>query len=175
MSETMLSGKVTGVNGNMVSVAFDERVIQNEVAYVITADGERLKSEVIRVRGREADLQVFENTNGVKVGDKVEFSGELLSVELGPGLLTQVYDGLQNPLPELAERAGYFLKRGLYVYPLDREKTWDFTPTAEVDASGRRRNRYRAGGDFQAQDHVAFCLAGRLEADLADRGGGVHD
>lgn len=134
MSETLLSGKVTGVNGNMVSVAFDERVIQNEVAYVITSDGERLKSEVIRVRGREADLQVFENTNGVKVGDKVEFSGELLSVELGPGLLTQVYDGLQNPLPELAEKAGNFLKRGLYIYPLDREKTWEFTSTTEVGA-----------------------------------------
>ena len=132
MSEIMLSGKVTGVNGNMVSVAFAERVIQNEVAYVVTGQGERLKSEVIRVRGREADLQVFENTSGVKVGNAVEFSGELLSVELGPGLLTQVYDGLQNPLPELAQKAGYFLKRGLYVYPLDREKKWEFSATAEI-------------------------------------------
>ena len=77
MSETMLSGKVTGVNGNMLSVAFGEKVTQNEVAYVITSSGERLKSEVIRVRGREADLQVFENTVGVKVGDNVEFGGLL--------------------------------------------------------------------------------------------------
>lgn len=132
MSETMLSGKVTGVNGNMLSVAFGEKVTQNEVAYVITSSGERLKSEVIRVRGREADLQVFENTVGVKVGDNVEFSSELLSVELGPGLLTQVYDGLQNPLVELAKQAGYFLKRGLYVYPLDREKKWHFTASSKV-------------------------------------------
>jgi V/A-type H+-transporting ATPase subunit A len=124
MSDMLPTGKVTGVNGNMVSVAFDDRVIQNEVAFVVTDDNERLKGELIRVRGREADIQVFESTVGIKVGNKVEFSGELLSVELGPGLLTQVYDGLQNPLPELAKQAGYFLKRGLYVYPLDREKTW---------------------------------------------------
>lgn len=132
MNETVQSGKVTGVNGNMLSVAFADRVVQNEVAYVQTEDGARLKSEVIRVRGREADIQVFESTAGVKVGDDVEFSGELLSVELGPGLLTQVYDGLQNPLPELAKAAGYFLHRGLYVYPLDREKEWEFTPQAKV-------------------------------------------
>ena len=132
MNENFKTGSVTGVNGNMVSVAFDESVTQNEVAFVITGDGERLKSEVIRVRGREADLQVYESTSGIKVGDKVEFSGNLLSVELGPGLLTQVYDGLQNPLPELAAKAGYFLKRGLYVYPLDREKKWQYTPVAKV-------------------------------------------
>ena len=106
MSEILKKGTVTGVNGNLVSVAFDESVIQNEVAFVITDGGERLKSEVIRVRGREADLQVFESTAGVKVGNPVEFSGNLLSVELGPGLLTQVYDGLQNPLPQLAQQAG---------------------------------------------------------------------
>ena len=135
MNELKPTGKVTGINGNMVSVAFSQRVIQNEVAYVLTGDNERLKSELIRVRGHEADLQVFESTNGVKVGDLVEFSGELLSVELGPGLLTQVYDGLQNPLPELAKQAGYFLKRGLYVYPLDRERKWHFTPSAEIGAS----------------------------------------
>ena len=132
MSENSLGGKVTGVNGNMVSVAFTDRVTQNEVAYVVTGDKARLKSEVIRVRGREADIQVFESTAGVKIGDDVEFTGQMLSVELGPGLLQQVYDGLQNPLPELARQAGYFLKRGLYVYPLDREKAWDYTPVAKV-------------------------------------------
>ncbi|NLZ64616.1 MAG: V-type ATP synthase subunit A [Lentisphaerae bacterium] len=134
MNEKKFTGRVTGINSNMLSVAFSERVIQNEVAYVVTDDGARLKSEVIRVRGQEADIQVFENTGGLKVGDVVEFSGELLSVELGPGLLTQVYDGLQNPLPELARQAGYFLKRGLYVYPLDREKLWDYTPVAAAGA-----------------------------------------
>ncbi|MBR0457774.1 MAG: V-type ATP synthase subunit A [Victivallales bacterium] len=134
MDENKQTGKVTGVNGNMVSVAFDDQVTQNEVAFVVIEDGTRLKSEVIRVRGREADLQVFESTTGVKVGDHVDFTGELLSVELGPGLLTQVYDGLQNPLPELAKQTDYFLKRGLYVYPLNREKLWDYTPVAKVGA-----------------------------------------
>ena len=132
MNEQFQTGKVTGVNGNMVSVSFDTRVTQNEVAFVLAGDGTRLKAEVIRVRGREADIQVFESTTGVKVGDAVEFTGNLLSVELGPGLLTQVYDGLQNPLPELAAQTGYFLKRGLYVYPLDREKKWQYTPVAKV-------------------------------------------
>ncbi len=131
MAEERKQGWVTGVNGNMATVKFGARVIQNEVAYVNVGDN-RLKSEVIRVRGELADLQVFESTNGVKIGDSVDFTGELLSVVLGPGLLTQVYDGLQNPLPQLAEQAGFFLKRGLYVYPLDTQRKWALTPVAKV-------------------------------------------
>ena len=92
MSAELRKGYVSGVNGNMVSVMFEDRVVQNEVAFVHQGKN-RLKSEVIRVRGKRAELQVFEDTNDVKVGDVVEFSGELLSVELGPGLLGQVYDG----------------------------------------------------------------------------------
>ena len=85
MSKNRL-GTVIGVTGNMINVAFNEKVKQNEVAYVVVGD-ERLKSEVIRVKGKEANLQVFEETSGIKVGNIVEFSDELLSVELGPGLL----------------------------------------------------------------------------------------
>ena len=128
---TMKTGRVTGANGNLVSVAFDTSVIQNEVAFVKVSDGARLKSEVIRVRGGQADMQVFESTGGVKVGDPVEFTGQLLSVELGPGLLTQVFDGLQNPLPRLAE-GSLFLKRGTYIYPLDDKRQWEYTPVAKV-------------------------------------------
>ncbi len=128
---TMKTGRVTGANGNLVSVAFDTSVIQNEVAFVKVSDGARLKSEVIRVRGGQADMQVFESTGGVKVGDPVEFTGQLLSVELGPGLLTQVFDGLQNPLPRLAEES-LFLKRGTYIYPLDDKRQWEYTPVAKV-------------------------------------------
>ena len=93
MSENIHLEKVIGVNGNMITVEFTAEVMQNEVAYVHVG-GSRLKSEVIRVRGNRADLQVFESTAGLKVGDGVEFTGELLSVELGPGLLKRVYDGL---------------------------------------------------------------------------------
>ena len=104
MAENKTIEKVVGVNGNMLTVEFTDRVMQNEVAYAKVGDA-RLKCEVIRVRGNRADLQVFESTNGLKVGDEVEFTGELLSVELGPGLLSQVYDGLQNPLELLAEHS----------------------------------------------------------------------
>ena len=121
--------KIVGVNGNLITVRYSGRVMQNEVAYALIGDA-RLKCEVIRVRGDVADLQVFESTNGLKVGDEVEFTGELLSVELGPGLLTQVYDGLQNPLKLLAEHSGFFLQRGIYLRALDREVKWQFTPSA---------------------------------------------
>ncbi len=127
------TGLVSGVNGNMVTAAFDTAVTQNEVAYVCVGEA-RLKSEVIRIRGDVADLQVFENTRDIRVGDRVEFTGDLLSVELGPGLLGRVFDGLQNPLPRLAEKAGAFLQRGLYLYPLDQDKEWDFTPRVKPGA-----------------------------------------
>lgn len=128
----MNQGKVVGINGNMVTVALESSVIMNEVGYIVTAEGKRLKSEVIRVLGDEAQLQVFEITKGIFIGDACEFSGELLAVQLGPGLLGQVYDGLQNPLPQLAEQAGYFLERGVYIDPLDKERRWDFTPVAKA-------------------------------------------
>ncbi|MFW5683931.1 MAG: V-type ATP synthase subunit A [Spirochaetota bacterium] len=124
-------GSVIGVNGNMVSVKVEGDVALNEVGYIAVTTGEetkRLKSEVIRVRGDRAEVQVFEMTTGIGVGDEVEFTGELLAVELGPGLLTKVYDGLQNPLPELAEQCGFFLDRGVYMNALDRQTKWRFTP-----------------------------------------------
>jgi len=131
MTKTNNLGKVVSVTGNLVGVEFATSVTQNEVAYVESGDC-RLKGEVIRVRGKQADMQIFESTLGVKIGDKVVFTGELLSVELGPGLLTQVFDGLQNPLPQLAEKSGFFLERGVYLKPLSREKKWDYTPVAKV-------------------------------------------
>jgi len=123
-------GKITGVNGNMVTVETSGEVSLNEVCYVL-AEGKRLKSEVIRIRGGSLQAQVFEMTKGVRVGDAVEFSGEMLAVELGPGLLGQVFDGLQNPLPLLAQRAGNFLERGLYMEALPRDRKWPFTPVAK--------------------------------------------
>jgi len=125
-------GKITGVNGNLIRVAFVGAVAQNEVAYAILPSGIKLKSEVIRIRGDYAELQVFEDTTGLKAGDDVEFTGELLSVELGPGLLGQVFDGLQNPLPRLAEECGFFLQRGKYLNALERDQKWAFTPVAKV-------------------------------------------
>lgn len=132
MSENI--GRIIGVNGNLIAVQFEKPVIQNEVAYACTGNL-RLKAEVIRVRGNRAELQVFEDTVGLKVGDPVEFTGELLAVELGPGLLTQVFDGLQNPLPALAEECGFFLQRGTYLKPLPRDTKWSYTPRIETGAT----------------------------------------
>ena len=126
-------GQIVGVNGNLLKVKFDNPVILNEVAYAcINSSDLKLKAEVIRIKGNNAELQVFEDTTGLKIGDSVEFTGELLSVELGPGLLTQVFDGLQNPLPALAEECGFFLKRGTYLDPLPRDVKWNFTPSVKV-------------------------------------------
>ena len=124
-------GILTGINGNMARVEFKDYVMQNEVAFILHNE-ERLKSEVIRVAGNIAEVQIYEDTKGLKLGEKVEFTGELLSVELGPGLLGQIFDGLQNPLPHLAEKSGFFLKRGLYLEALDDKKEWEFTPAAKI-------------------------------------------
>ena len=134
----MTTGKIVGVNGNMITVAFDGAVAQNEVGYAICGD-KRLMAEIVRVRGTRCDMQVFDATTDLMVDDRVEFSGELLAAELGPGMLTQVYDGLQNPLADLAEEAakiskdaGYFLQRGMYLPGLPRDRKWDWHPTAKV-------------------------------------------
>ena len=119
-------GIVTGVNGNLVSVRIEGSVKKNEVGFVLVG-GKRLKGEVIRINDGIASMQIYEMTEGIRVGDRVEFTGALMSVELGPGLLTQVFDGLQNPLPDLAEKCGYFLERGEYLNPIP-DKDWEFTP-----------------------------------------------
>ena len=132
------TGKIVGVNGNMITVAFDGAVAQNEVGYAVLGD-KRLMAEIVRVRGRRCDMQVFESTTDLAVDDTVEFTGNLLAAELGPGMLAQVYDGLQNPLPTLAEEAGkissdaaFFLQRGLYLPGLPRDKKWAWHPTAKA-------------------------------------------
>jgi V/A-type H+-transporting ATPase subunit A len=166
------TGKTTGINGNMVIVEFADHVVQNEVAYIIHGD-ERLKSEVIRVRGQRAELQVYEDTKGLKVGEKVEFTDELLSVELGPGLLGQIFDGLQNPLPHLAKECGFFLKRGVYLEALPDETKWEFTPSAKKGnkvKTGERLGSVKEG-IFDHWIMVPFGLSGELEIkDIVNKG-----
>ncbi|MCF7832159.1 MAG: V-type ATP synthase subunit A [Candidatus Marinimicrobia bacterium] len=154
-------GHITAINGNMIEVAFKDSVIQNEVGYVLIGN-ERLKSEVIKITNNTAYLQVYEITKGLKVGDKVEFTGELLSVTLGPGILSQVYDGLQNPLPALAEAHGFFLPRGVVLDPIDEKKKWHFTPTAKVGDTLYRGSPlgWVPEGIFQHKIMVPFDLNG---------------
>jgi len=155
------TGRVTAVTGNMVGVAVAGDVTMNEVAYV-EVGGKKLKSEVIRIGAGQAQLQVFEMTKGIRIGDPVVFTDDLLSVRLGPGLLGQVFDGLQNPLPQLAEAAGNFLERGIYIEPLPADRKWDFTPSRRAgDAVERGDELGRVPeGSFQHRIMVPFTMYG---------------
>ncbi|MDP8263248.1 MAG: V-type ATP synthase subunit A [Candidatus Ancaeobacter aquaticus] len=127
-----VSARVVTVRDNIVQIEVLEGSIKkNEVGYVCVGD-ERLRAEVLRITGKKADMQVFEDTGGVRVGDTVEMTGQMLSIELGPGLLGQVFDGLQNPLNIFAKEYGFFLPRGRDVRALDTNKKWRFTPSVKV-------------------------------------------
>lgn len=123
---------VLGVQEGLVTIDVSQvPVMKNEVGYILVGD-ERLKAEVLRIQGDSADMQVFEETNGVKVGDQVELTGEMLSVVLGPGMLGQVFDGLQMPLTALAASHGTFLPRGVEVDAIDQQRKWKFEPSAVI-------------------------------------------
>jgi V/A-type H+-transporting ATPase subunit A len=135
MMETIRKARVIAAKESLVTIETDgAAIVKNEVGY-IQLEKEQLKAEVLRVRGNTADMQVFEDTRGVKIGDEVSLSGEMLSAELGPGLLGSVFDGLQNPLQPLADDYGFFLPRGVYPPPLNREKEWGFKAVAKVGDS----------------------------------------
>ena len=174
MSEMYKPAKVIAVQEDIVTIKMaptDGRPLtKNEVVYIAPQrqrEGrtERLKAEVLRVRGYEADAQVFESTRGVGIGDPVEQTGQLLSVSLGPGLLGQVYDGLQNPLDLLALSYGTFLPRGVDVKALDENKKWSFMPTVQLGA------RLKAGdtlgtvqeGRFRHKIMVPFDQPGEVD------------
>ena len=121
-------GTVCGVISNMVTLTVDGPVAQNEICYISTG-GDRLMAEVIKVVGVNAYVQVFESTRGLKVGSEAEFTGHMLEVTLGPGMLSKNYDGLQNDLDKMD---GVFLKRGQYTFPLDKDKKWHFSPLVKI-------------------------------------------
>ena len=122
-------GVVKGIVSNLVTVEVDGPVSQNEICY-IDVNGTKLMSEVIKVIGKNAYVQVFESTRGMHVGDEAEFTGSMLEVTLGPGMLSKNYDGLQHDLDKMD---GIFLKRGDYTPALDDDKLWDFKPLANVN------------------------------------------
>jgi V/A-type H+-transporting ATPase subunit A len=122
------TGKVTGIVSNLVTVEADGPVSQNEICFITVGDT-KLMAEVIKVNGKNAAVQVFESTRGLKNGDVVEFEDKMLEATLGPGLLSSSYDGLQN---DLTTMTGVFLQRGEYTAALDNKKNWEFTPIATV-------------------------------------------
>ncbi|MFA5984037.1 MAG: V-type ATP synthase subunit A [Methylococcaceae bacterium] len=146
--EKLPTARVIAVQDDIVSIevidGVNQALTKNEVVYILperhqAKHNERLKAEILRIYGKTADAQVFESTVGVGIGDLVELSGEMLSVQLGPGLLGQVYDGLQNPLDKLASGHGFFLPRGVEYPALDENFSWAFTPQVRVGS------RLRAG------------------------------
>jgi V/A-type H+-transporting ATPase subunit A len=172
MSVQSSTARVVGLNGNIATVELESGfLVKNEVAYIRNGD-QSLKSEVIRIKGNRADMQVYEDIKGIKVGDKVDCSGEMLSVELGPGLLGRVFDGLQNPLNVLAEQHGFFLPKGVYLDALDRNQQWFFTPVA------RSGDRLIAGdvlgtvpeGSIIHKVMVPFDLKGSVTVDFIQEG-----
>ena len=165
-------GKVLSINGNLVSVKFHGNVSMNEICYVFVGDT-ALKSEVIRIKGNVAQVQVYEMTDGIQCGDTVEFTGDMLSADLGPGLLGQIYDGLQNPLPLLAEQAGWFLERGIYADGLNTEKKWEFMPTAKVGDVVRAGEHIGTvpEGPFTHKIFIPFYLLGNYTVkSIAEKG-----
>lgn len=158
-AEKKAVGKVVKAYGNLLQVRFEGDVKQGELAYVEIKD-RYLKAEVIEILGNEVKIQVYEDTKGIKLHTPVRFTNELLEAELGPGLIKTTFDGLQNRLEVLAEKAGYFLPRGIYVPPIDREKKWSYVPLAKVgdvlsrgDALGQTKE-----GRLDHQIMVPFTL-----------------
>ena len=173
--------RVVAVQEDLVTIAMaesnDRPIVKNEMVYICPqrqnkGRAEKLKAEVLRVRGKVADAQVFESTEGVSVGDLVEQTGELLSATLGPGMLTQVFDGLQNPLAELAAGYGVFLPRGAYVFPLNKEKKWSFEPSAQAGAKLRAGDAFGTvqEGRFTHKIMIPFDEPGEVTVDWIQKG-----
>lgn len=165
-------GSVLGALGNLLHVEFDGNVQQGEVTFVQVGDA-RLKGEVIEIQGNIAKVQVFEDIRGVELGTEVDFSEHLLEADLGPGLISSIFDGLQNPLEDVAEKSGLFLERGVYINPLNEEKKWEFTPLAKKGDKVKRGDTLGEVPEsrFQHKIMVPFKLAGALEVTwIADAG-----
>ncbi|MDU5467840.1 MAG: V-type ATP synthase subunit A [Peptoniphilus harei] len=125
----MKSGKIIKVSGPLVVASGMEDA---NVYDVVEVSKDRLIGEVIEMRGDKASIQVYEETTGIGPGDEVYTTGAPLSVELGPGMIEQMFDGIQRPLVGLRDEAGDFLKRGVIVNPLNREKKWEFKKVVNV-------------------------------------------
>lgn len=161
MNKQIATGKIVKAFGNLLHVQFHGDIRQGEVCMVHLGDLP-LKAEVIEIIGDEAKVQVFEDTRGIKLNTPVGFSSHLLEAELGPGLLTSILDGLQNPLEKVADATGLFLSRGVYLPPLDRLKHWDFNPTAKVGEVLSRGDSlgYTMEGRFHHEIMVPFTSFG---------------
>lgn len=158
------TGVVIQAFSNLLHVRFSGNIRQGEIAYVKVGD-KSLLSEVIEISGNEAKIQVFEDTRDIKLNTPIHFLNHLLEAELGPGLLTSIFDGLQNPLEKVAEVSGLYLQRGIYLSPLDRKKKWEFHPTAKIGDSLIRGESlgWVMEERFQHQIMVPFSIFGKVK------------
>jgi V/A-type H+-transporting ATPase subunit A len=125
---TTKTGTVRGIIANLVIISCDEPVAQNEICY-ISVGNERLLGEIIKIVHGDIFVQCFESTRGMKVGNLVEFTGDMLEITLGPGMLSKIYDGLQNDLNKFES---LFIQRGQYSQALDDDSIWPFQPIAKA-------------------------------------------
>ena len=125
----MNKGKITKVSGPLIEA---EGLSDANIYDVVEVSKDKLIGEIIEMRGDVASIQVYEETTGIGPGDEVVSTGHPLSVELGPGMLERMYDGIQRPLEKLEDLAGEFLTRGVTSPALDRDRVWEFNPTASV-------------------------------------------
>lgn len=161
--ETTVTGNVVKALGNLLQVRFNGPVKQGEVAFV-ELDDLNLKAEIIEIAGDEAKIQVFEDCRGIKLGTTVRFTSSLLEAELGPGILKAIFDGLQNRLEVLAEDAGYFLPKGIYVPAIDRNVEWHYLPKAKVGETLERGDTLGSTmeGRFEHLIMVPFSFFGKV-------------
>jgi V/A-type H+-transporting ATPase subunit A len=124
----MIAGVISRISGPVV---LSDRMRGSKMYDVVKVGTEELNGEIIRLDGDLAVVQVYEDTSGLKIGERVVNTETPLSVELGPGLLSSIYDGIQRPLTELVKKSGSFISRGISVPGIDKEKKWEFTPTAK--------------------------------------------
>ena len=156
------TGKVIKAFGNLLHIKFEGDVRQGEIAMVEIGDV-FLKGEVIEIAGDVAKLQVFEDIVGIELHTPVKFTTHLLEAELGPGLISTIFDGLQNPLERVADSSGLFLQRGVYLPPLDRQKHWDYQAVAKVGAILERGDIIGTTleGRFHHQIMLPFSMRGK--------------
>ena len=129
MSSNLKEGRIIRISGPVIEA---DGMRGAKMYDVVRVGAEKLIGEIIRLKEDNATIQVYEDTNGLKPGEKVISTNMPLSVELGPGLLTNIYDGIQRPLPAIKDKTGNFIERGVEVPALDRKKKWHFKPTIKA-------------------------------------------
>lgn len=143
----MIKGKIIKVSGPLVIA---EGMRDANMFDVVRVSEKRLIGEIIEMHGDKASIQVYEETQGLRLGDEVVSTGAPLSVELGPGLISSMYDGIQRPLEKIRELCGANIQRGADVFSLDREKLWEFVPSAKVG------DRLKAGDFIGSVDETGL-------------------